>query len=58
LAVRHRREVLDKKGLTQTMVRCAGRREVTPTVECAKRHQEPVRFGLAEGEVARQMVLF
>jgi hypothetical protein len=52
------REVLDKKGLTQTMVRCAGRREVTPTVECAKRHQEPVRFGLAEGEVARQMVLF
>ena len=58
LAVRHMREVLDKKGLTQTMVRCAGRREVTPTVECAKRHQEPVRFGLAEGEVPRQMVLF
>jgi len=27
-------------------------------VECAKRHQEPVRFGLAEGEVPRQMVLF
>jgi hypothetical protein len=39
-------------------VQCAGRREVTPTLECARRHQEPVRFGIAEAEAPRQMALF
>jgi phosphoribosyl 1,2-cyclic phosphodiesterase len=58
LAVRHMREVLDRKGFTQTQVQCAGRREVTPTLECARRHQEPVRFGIAEAEAPRQMALF
>jgi len=58
LAVRYVREVLDRKGLTQTQVRCAGRREVTPTLECAKRTQAATLFAIAEPAVARQMALF
>lgn len=37
LAIECVRSVLDRKGLRQTQVRCAARREVTPTVECARR---------------------
>ncbi len=50
LAVRHIREVLDRKGLHETAVRCASRREVTPTVECA-------RARAAEAASPKQMAL-
>ena len=57
LAVRHIREVLDRKGCVETQVRCAGRREITPTIECARYQREAVRFGLSEPEPPRQMAL-
>jgi phosphoribosyl 1,2-cyclic phosphodiesterase len=57
LAVRHIREVLDRKGFTHTQVRCAGRREVTPMVECARRYKEPARFAMVEPQPPTQMAL-
>ncbi len=57
LAVRYVREVLDRKGLSQTQVRCAGRREVTPTVECARRPRPPITFAAAEPPPPCQMAL-
>lgn len=36
LAISHIRAVLDRKGLRDTGVCCASRREITPTVECAR----------------------